>query len=176
MPWCTLRRFAPRNSVMYSVASWYIQIIFNPPITASGELVSRWIGPVTSIIIGMDKGMSLDFICFCFETYRYFRLWPLAHFFFLWYGCKRDRGTNGASLAIEPFVCLWVPFINIFSPQFWLYTLLLAHCNACPWRSHSILAQIYMHYFRLQPLAHFPRVLLVQTVTATGEPFAHHSP
>ena len=24
-----------------------IQIIFNPPITASGELVSCWIGPVT---------------------------------------------------------------------------------------------------------------------------------
>jgi hypothetical protein len=46
----------------------------HPPITASGELVSCWIGPVTSIIIGMDKGMSLDFICSGFETYCYFRL------------------------------------------------------------------------------------------------------
>ena len=44
MPWCALWRFAPQNSVMYFtvplVASWCIQIIFNPPITTSGELVS----------------------------------------------------------------------------------------------------------------------------------------
>ena len=63
------------NSVMYSmvplVASWYIQIIFNLSIATSRESVSRWIGPVTSIIIGMDKGVSLDFICSGFEAYCY---------------------------------------------------------------------------------------------------------
>jgi hypothetical protein len=49
-------------------------LIHSDNLQPSNNSVSCWIGPVTSIIIGMDKGMSLGFICSGFGTYRYFRL------------------------------------------------------------------------------------------------------
>ena len=87
MPWCTLQRFVPWNSVMYFtvplVASWCIQIIFNPPNRTGGEVVSHWISPVTSIMIGMDSGISLDFICSVFKTHLYLACYRcyVSHFF-----------------------------------------------------------------------------------------------
>ena len=164
---------------MYSmvplVASWYIQIIFNPPITASGELVSCWIGPVTSIIIDMDKGMSLGFICSGFETYRYFRLWPLALFFCM----VRVQTGPGNRWRIAHHRTFHVP-VNPFHQHIFTSILTLfifiSTLQCLPMEITLIIAQMYMHHFGLWPLAHFPRVLWVQTVTATGEPFAHHSP
>jgi hypothetical protein len=64
---------------------------------------------------------------------------------------------------------------HIFASILTLF-IVISTLQCLPMEITLILAQIYMHHPRPRPLAHFPRVLRVQTVTATGEPFTHHSP
>jgi len=112
--------------------------------------------------------MSLYFICSGFKIHCYLAC----------YGCKQLRlPGNCWHIACHRTFHLPVSSFHrhIFASILTLY-IVISTLQRCRWRSRLILVRIYMRHFRLQPLAHFPRMLWVQMVTATGEPLAHRSP